>query len=178
LGGHLFSAKESFMPRLATLCILTAVSLVAPPAFAAGETFTNTKDIKWGDAPPSLPKGAKIAVLNGDPGKPGPFTLRLQAPGNYRIAPHWHTQAENLTVISGTLYLGMGDKMDQESVHPLNAGGYHYLPAKEHHYAFSKGRTVVQVSGDGPFDINYINEADNPEKGASKGSKAAAKAAQ
>lgn len=162
------------MPRLATFSLLTAaVCFTASPAFAAGESMMNTRDIKWGAAPSSLPKGARVAVLNGDPGRPGPFTIRLQAPANYRIAPHWHSQAENLTVISGALYLGMGDKMDEKSAHALNAGGFHYLPAKEHHFAFSKGSTVVQISGDGPFDINYLNEADNPEKG-----KSAAKAAQ
>lgn len=134
----------------------------------AGQIFINPADIKWGDAPPSLPKGAKLAVLSGDPGKEGPFVIRLKAPAGYKIPPHWHTQAENLTVISGTLYLGMGDKMDTAQAHALKAGGYHYLPAKAHHYAFSKAPTVVQVHGQGPFDINYINPDDDPQRAAKK----------
>jgi len=113
-----------------------------------------------------LPKGAKLAVLYGDPGKPGPFTIRLSAPAGYKIAPHWHTQAEALTVVSGALYLGMGDQAKTSSAHALNAGGFHYLPAKQHHYAFTKSAAEIQISGDGPFDINYINPADNPDKSA------------
>ena len=121
-------------------------------------------DLKWGPAPPSLPKGAKVAVLQGDPGKAGPFVLRLMTPGAYSIAPHWHSQDEQLTVISGTFYLGYGDKLDRKQARALPAGGFHYLPAKEHHFAFSKGASVVQVSGNGPFDINYLNPADDPQK--------------
>ena len=70
------------------------------------------KDMKWGPAPPSLPKGAKVTVLQGDPGKSGPFVLRSMTPGAYGIPPHWHSQDEQLTVISGTFYLGLGDKAD------------------------------------------------------------------
>src|SRR5947209_5293152 len=71
--------------------------------------------IKWGDAPPNLTKGAKLAVLQGDPSKPGPFTMRLSMPAGYKVAPHWHTQAENVTVISGTFMVGMGDKADAKA---------------------------------------------------------------
>ncbi len=143
------------------------VGLVALPAaaLAASEMVViNPGSIKWGDAPPSLPKGAKLAVLYGDPSKAGPFCIRLMAPAGYKIPPHWHSQAEALTVISGTFYLGMGDKMDATAAQPLKAGGFHYLPPKEHHFAFSKASSVVQVNGEGPFDITYINPADDPSK--------------
>ena len=146
--------------------IAAAIGLAAAfttPAYPADDqVFINTGDLKWGAAPPTLPKGAKLTVLNGDPGKPGPFTMRLATPANYKIAPHWHTQTENLTIISGTLYIGMGDKLVAKSAHALKTGGYHYLPAKQHHYAFTKARTVIQISGDGPFDINYLDPKDNP----------------
>jgi hypothetical protein len=140
-----------------------ALALAAPAAYPMGdEVSLNTKDITWGAAPPVLPKGAKIAVLHGDPFKPGPYTLRLAAPASYRIPPHWHSQTENLTIISGALYLGMGDKMNAKAAHALKAGGYHYLPAKMHHYAFTKAPTVIQISGEGPFDINYLDPKDDP----------------
>jgi hypothetical protein len=135
-------------------------------ALAAGEAHSMIapKDMKWGPAPASLPKGAKLAVLQGDPGKAGPFVLRLMTPGPYRIAPHWHSQDEQLTVITGTFYLGLGDTADPKKASALPAGGFHYLPAKAHHYAFSKSHAVVQVSGNGPFDITYLNPADDPQK--------------
>jgi quercetin dioxygenase-like cupin family protein len=149
--------------------IAAAIACFAGPAFGADSMIMNKQDLKWGDAPPSLPKGAKLAVLNGDPGKPGQFTLRLQMPAGYKIAPHWHSQDENLTLVSGTMYLGLGEKMDRSKAHALKAGGYHYLPAKTNHYAYTgKTPAIIQVSGEGPFDINWINPADDPEKMAAK----------
>jgi hypothetical protein len=138
-------------------------------ADAMNEPMTiNSGDIKWGPAPLSLPKGAKAAVLYGDPGKPGPFVMRLSAPTGYKIPPHWHSQDENLTVISGAFYLGSGDKLDVDTAHAVKSGGYHHLPAKAHHYAFAKVPTVVQVNGEGPFDITYINPDDDPRNAAKK----------
>jgi hypothetical protein len=121
----------------------------------------NPKDMKWTDAPADLPKGAKITVLYGDPTKAGPFTMRLKAPSGYKIMPHWHSNDENLTVIAGKLMLHMGDTM-KEKPHSLAVGGFHFLPAKMHHAAETKGETIVQITGEGPFDIQYINAADNP----------------
>jgi quercetin dioxygenase-like cupin family protein len=122
-------------------------------------------DIKWGDAPPTLPKGAQMTVLHGDPGKSGPFTARLKAPNGYKIPPHWHSKDEQLTVLSGTLVLHMGDTMDAPA-HELSAGAFHFLPAKMHHAAEMKGDTIVQLDGMGPFDINYLNPADKPKSAA------------
>ena len=147
-------------------------SLAATAALAADETpgqiYLNPADIKWGDAPPVMPKGAKIAVLSGDPSKPGPTTMRLMVPGNYKIAPHTHSKDENLTVLSGALYLGMGDKVEPAKAHALQAGGFHHLPGNTVHYAFTKAPTVVQINLDGPFDIVYVNPADDPSKSAPK----------
>jgi hypothetical protein len=108
-----------------------------------------------------------MAVLQGDPGKEGVFVARLMVPANYKIAPHWHSKDEDLTVISGTFYLAEGDTMDMKDMkhaHAMKAGAYHHLPAKTHHYAFSKGPAVVQINGVGPFDLTYINPADDPSK--------------
>ncbi len=148
----------------AAISHVASASPVAAAEPGADQGFVNPNDVKWGAAPPSLPKGAKVAVLYGDPGKAGPFVIRLMAPGGYKIPPHWHSHAENITVISGTLFLGSGDSMDTAHAHALRPGGYHYLPAKAHHYAFGKATTIVQVHGDGPFDITYINPADDRQK--------------
>lgn len=158
----------SLPPRPLAAVVITL--FVALPSLAAdapdSQTFVDPNAIKWGDAPPTLPKGAKAAVLSGDPGKAGPFVLRLSSPAGYKIPPHWHSQMENLTVISGTLYLGIGDKAEEAKAHALKAGGFHHLPAKTHHYAFTKAPTVIQVNGEGPFDIHYLNDADDPQKAA------------
>ena len=146
---------------------ISFLGLIVLPTAASAATemvVINPGGIKWGDAPPSLPKGAKVAVLYGDPSKTGPFVMRLKAAAGYKIPPHWHSQAEALTVISGTFYFGMGDKMDAVAAHLLKTGGFHYLSAKEHHFAFSKAASVIQLNGEGPFDITYINSADDPQK--------------
>jgi hypothetical protein len=146
-----------------------AALLASPPllaADAAGSMYMNASQIKWGDAPPTLPKGAKIAVLSGDPGKAGPFVARLQVPASYKIPPHWHSTDEDLTVISGSFHLGEGDKMEMKGGHEMKAGGFHHLPAKTHHYAWSKGPTVIQINAMGPFDIVYIDPKDDPSKAA------------
>ena len=133
-------------------------------AYKPKEAGRKPPDIKWGDPPPALPKGAKFAVLYGDPGKAGPYVIRLMLPVGYKVAPHWHTLPENLTVISGTFYLATGDMMDKAHAHPLKEGGFHYLPAQAHHSAYAGSKTILQVHGEGPFDITYINPADDPSK--------------
>lgn len=118
--------------------------------------------LQWGDAPPVLPKGGKVAILDGDPFKSGPYVIRLKMPPGYKIPPHWHSRAENVTVISGMLSLGTGDTLDMKAAQTLKAGGFHAIPAEHHHYAFSRGGAVVQIHGEGPFDITYVNAADSP----------------
>jgi len=137
----------------------------------------NAADLKWGDAPPTLPAGAKLAVLEGDPGKPGAFAIRLQAPDGFKVMPHWHPTTEHLTVISGEFHVATGDKFDDTQGAALTAGGYGVMPAHMHHYAWAKGETVVQISGNGPFKIIYVNPADDPSGMQGKKKAAAKKAA-
>ena len=134
------------------------------PVLGAEQSFVGPKDVKLGPAPPTLPRGAQVAVLNGDPSKSGPFVLRLMLPASYKIGPHWHSQDEFLTVISGTLFIGMGDHFDPATARGLAATGFHDLPGRAHHYAFAKKPTVVQINGVGPFDITDLNAADDPQK--------------
>jgi mannose-6-phosphate isomerase-like protein (cupin superfamily) len=122
----------------------------------------NVAELKWGDAPPDLPRGAQLAVLHGDPTQKVPFTMRLKVPTGYKLPPHWHTQDEQLTILSGTFVMHMGDTMDAPAT-ILTAGAYHFLPAKAHHSAEARGETVIQIHGVGPFDIHYLNPADNPK---------------
>jgi hypothetical protein len=159
------------MKTTTIVCASIAVAAVARADDPAGARITpkssseaihlNAQDLKWADAPPDLPKGAQLAVLHGDPFKPGPYAMRLKAPDGYKIPPHWHTRDEELTIISGTLALHMGDSMKTEP-HVLDVAGYHFLPGKMHHGAEMRGETIVQIQGIGPFDIHYLNAADNP----------------
>ena len=121
--------------------------------------------VQWGPAPPALPKGAQIAVLAGDPGKPGPFVMRLKLPPGYKVAAHQHPKAEAVTVISGDFGFGMGDKLDETKAQKLGPGGFVDLPAEMNHFAFSAGgEVIVQINSEGPFAIKYVNPADDPSK--------------
>jgi quercetin dioxygenase-like cupin family protein len=131
-------------------------------ATAAEHVMITPADIKWADAPPSLPPGAKMAVLEGDPAKKGPFTIRMQAPAGYRIPPHTHPTAERVTVISGALHLGIGDKFDETAGQELAAGSFAVMSAGMKHFAWSPDETIIQVSAMGPFAIKYVNPADDP----------------
>src|SRR4029077_3434223 len=117
--------------------------------------------VKWGDPPPTLPKGTKLTVLTGDPSQPGAFVLRVYFPANTLVAPHTHKTAENLTVISGELYHQMGEKLDRNCGDQMKQGAFVYLPAMMPQSVWTKDENaVVQVTGTGPFGLDYINPAE------------------
>lgn len=120
--------------------------------------------ISWKEGPPSLPAGAKLAVLEGDPAKEGFFTMRLLLPDGFKIPPHWHPKVEHVTVISGTFNVGMGETFDQGATRAMPAGTFGFWPADMRHFAWAKGETVVQLHGIGPWMITYVNSSDDPRK--------------
>src|SRR5712664_1630780 len=130
------------------------------------ETHSFTPDtIPWGPAPPFLPPGAKFAVLAGDPtASSGHYTIRLKMPDGYRIAPHFHPLRENVTVISGTFKVGMGDVFNANKMAAFPAGSFGFLDPDMHHFAMACGETIVQVHGQSPLQFNYINPDDDPSR--------------
>lgn len=136
---------------------------LAPPA-PGKHVMLPAARIVWGDAPPSLPPGAKMAVISGDPGTAAPFVIRAQLPAGYKIAPHWHPTDEHITVLSGTVALGMGEKFDPAALQDLPAGGYGVAPAEMRHFFMAKTAATIQVHGMGPLAVNYVNAADDPSK--------------
>jgi quercetin dioxygenase-like cupin family protein len=133
-------------------------------ASAPAHVLTAPAEVKWGEPPPVFEKGAKFAVIAGDPSQSGIYVVRLKMPAGYKIAPHWHPTDEHVTVISGTFALGMGDKFDKRGMKDLPAGGYALLPAEMRHFAYAKTDATVQVHGMGPFALTYVNPADDPSK--------------
>ena len=120
--------------------------------------------LKWGPPPPVFEQNAKFVVLSGDPGKPGLYVVRLSMPAGYKVMPHWHPTDENVTVISGSFAAGMGEKWDQAALKTVPAGGYVLLPADMRHFATAMSPTIIQVHGMGPFQLTYVNPADDPSK--------------
>jgi quercetin dioxygenase-like cupin family protein len=119
--------------------------------------------VKWGPAPPSLPPGAQLAVLDGDPSKTGaPFTMRVKFPKGYKVPPHWHPIDENVVVLKGVLMMGVGDKFNESAAHEMREGTFAKMPKETRHYAWTKEETVIQVHGIGPYEVTYVNPSDEP----------------
>jgi quercetin dioxygenase-like cupin family protein len=148
--------------------VVSAVLSSQPPTTAhkdaADIELYPADKIKWQEGPPSLPKGALIAVLEGDPSKEGPFVFRVKVPDGYRVPPHTHPKTERVTVISGTFNIGMGDKFDQKATKVMTAGSYGHWPPGMKHFVWAKGETVLQFHGMGPWSLQYVNPADDPRK--------------
>ncbi|PYE50966.1 cupin domain-containing protein [Deinococcus yavapaiensis] len=158
-------------PRTTAFALtVPAVFVLSMTALSAQSTSTpdvamNTSNMKWQPGPPNLPAGTQIIVLQGDPSKAGGIaTIRLKFPAGAVIAPHKHSTDEAATVISGRFHVAPGDTLDPSKGTTLMAGGYTTLMAGHHHFAWVDGVTVVQFTGAGPLDIEYLNPADDPSQ--------------
>jgi quercetin dioxygenase-like cupin family protein len=144
------------------VAVATGVAMVHAEGKSADHRLITPAEVSWKDGPPSLPPGAKVAMLEGSPAEAGLFTIRLKFPDAYRIAPHWHPAVERITVITGTFYFGMGETFDQAKAKTLPAGSFITMTPKMPHYASAEGETVVQLTGEGPWGVTYLNPADDP----------------
>ena len=159
---------------LLAACASPAATPASPaaPAMTSGKTVGATleqhillsaADVKWGEGPPNLRPGAKLAVIEGDPKAPDAlFTIRIKLPADFSISPHFHPADEHVTVISGSFNMGMGDAFDKTATTALPAGSFAVMPKDHHHFAWADGETVVQVHGVGPWGLTYVNAADDP----------------
>lgn len=150
---------------VASAVVILLGCLVAPACWAqsGSHIIVTPNDLKWSDVP-SLPAGAKLAVVEGSMTEAVPFTVRLKLPAGYQIPAHWHPAVERVTVLSGTLNLGMGEKLDPTKTTALVAGSVAVMQPKTNHFVWTKEETVVQLNGTGPWGITYLNPADDPRK--------------
>ena len=153
---------------LALACALGASGLLIPTLATAqttpGHSMVAPADLKWSDLP-SLPPGAKVAVLEGPMNEAVPFTARLRFPANYRIPAHWHPTIEHVRVLSGTLYMGVGEVLDVAKGMAVAPGGFAVMQTKTPHFAYTTKEPVeLQLHGMGPWGITYLNPADDPRK--------------
>ena len=154
------------MKQLATLLLALGISVAAATAASAqhgGHRMVMPGDLKWGDVP-SLPKGAQITVIEGPMNEAVPFTIRLKFPKDYMIPAHSHPAIERVTVLSGTFHMGTGDKLDKTKTHALPAGAIGIMQPGTNHYAWTAEETIVQLNGNGPWGITYVDPKDDPRK--------------
>ncbi|MBK3664770.1 cupin domain-containing protein [Bradyrhizobium diazoefficiens] len=121
-------------------------------------------DIKWSPIP-SMPKGTQIAILYGNPAAHGLFTLRLKIPAHSKVPVHFNPDERVRTIISGTYYSALGDKVDNSKLMAFPAGTVSSVSAKAWQFAETRDEEVVfQVTGIGPTGITYLNPDEDPRK--------------
>jgi quercetin dioxygenase-like cupin family protein len=166
------------LPFMMTLALLGIAAAQTPPAqtapapkpaahaMAMKPVMLTPSDVQWMAAPAAtgMPAGIQMAVLSGDPSKPGIFAVRIKIPDGGKIAAHWHPTDEYVTVVEGTFAAGMGDQFEEAGLHEFPVGSYVLMPRRMHHFGIGKGDTVLQIFGQGPFVLNYVNPADDPRK--------------
>lgn len=161
-----------------TLLVIALTLVVTPLAFGQADKaakqdkmaasamaemgYYRAEAIEWKEGPASIPAGAKAAVIEGDPAKSGLFTMRIMFPDGYMIPPHFHSQVEHLTVLSGKAFLGMGEKFDKMGGRELVVGDFAFMPSGMRHFFWAEGRTVIQLHGQGPWTITYVNPQEDP----------------
>ena len=159
--------KNTLRSTIAVVGLAAVAAFSSTPLFATEShhhTVVPADAVKWGPAPPSLPPGAQAAVLLGHPGKEGPFVLRLKFPAGFTVPPHRHSKDEFVTVIAGQFAIAHGEKIDRAALKGLPPASFVHLPAGMPHYARAEVETIVQINGVGPFDVTYVNPADDPRK--------------
>jgi hypothetical protein len=158
--------KRNFLVGLAAcLCGIGSLCAVGARSDSHEKNVFTPDTIPYGPAPSFVSPGSQLAVLEGNPAATsGDYTVRLKMPGGYRIAPHWHPKRENVTVVSGTFKVGMGDHFDESKLGSFPAGSFAYMDPEMHHYAMASGEVVVQIHGEAPLQINYVNPDDDPSR--------------
>ncbi len=152
------------MKKLLIVAALIAVAGAALAQDAMKVTKVTPDALTWKDNP-NIPKGAQVAILLGDPTKAGDVVVqRVKLPANYLVPPHTHPYAETVTVISGRVGLGMGEKFEKKGG-MVQPGAFYAQPAKHAHYVWTGNEpAIIQVQFVGPGGIDYINPADDPRK--------------
>src|SRR5262245_47571714 len=148
--------------------LLISVALIALSGSSLAQdavTMVKPDALTWKDNP-ALPNGGQVAILVGNPTKAGSVVVqRTKLPANYKVPPHTHPYAETVTVISGSLGFGMGEKFDTTKGEVVKAGALHAMPAKHAHYLWTANEeAIIQVQFVGPAAIDYVNPADDPRK--------------
>src|SRR5262245_12478347 len=157
--------------RTSSMVLPAGILLVlAGPAAQAqsAHVMQNVAATTWGPAPPMLPPGAQIAVLAGNPMGNSAYVVRLKFPANYTIPAHSHPTDENVTVVSGRLFMGMGDTVDKPAAQAMPVGGFALMPANANHFAYTTGETTIVLFGQGPVEFKYVHAADDPRNAAVK----------
>jgi len=147
-----FGLTQSTSAQQAEEKRLTPAEVPWPGGIVAGGTGT------------SGAQGIQTIVLQGDPTKPGLYTIRLKIASNLRIQAHLHQDLRSAVVVSGTWYFGYGHTFDEKALKELPAGSFYTEPANVDHFAMTKGEVTVQITGYGPTSTKYFDPELDPAR--------------
>jgi quercetin dioxygenase-like cupin family protein len=126
------------------------------------------EDIDWKPFA-AFPPSARLAVVVGDPTKPGPYVIRVKVPSGLKLMPHKHPEDRVYTIISGVFYIGLGDEFDANKLQAYPPGGVIVLPGNTSHFHWARsGEYVSQVQGIGPLGLEYLDSRDDPRNKSSQ----------
>jgi mannose-6-phosphate isomerase-like protein (cupin superfamily) len=153
---------------LLVLGLFLTVSLSAPAGRASSNQASDSvvsvipTQLQWTSGPPSLPNGARYTVLEGDPNVDAPLTIRLTFPKGYRMPAHFHPVTERVTVISGSIYVGLGKELKMDEGKKMPVGSFVSIPAGEPHFAWTTEEAIIQVQGNGRWEVTYMDPGKDP----------------
>lgn len=161
---HTYQPRSALPWAAAALAVVLALPGLPAAACSAhsAQVVLTAEEMDWQPGPGSLPAGAEVVMLEGDPAAAGPLTLRLKFPAGYRIPAHSHPAIEHVTVLSGVFHVGMGDAFDEDAGSALPQGGFSVMPVGHNHYAWTEEETVIQLHSVGPWGITYVDPGDDP----------------
>jgi hypothetical protein len=117
---------------------------------------------------PLMP-GSEVAVVSGDPDKKGGvYVLRIRTKGELKVPPHWHVTEEHITVLEGSFWMAHGEQFDATKLKELKAGAHSIMPAEFRHFGLHGAGNVIEVFGEAPFDVNFVNPEDDPNRAKNK----------
>lgn len=154
------------MKRLVLVLVLVAAPARADAPSAATTTKTTSKTpttiqidasaVPWKPAPPSMPKGTMLAVLEGDPKSDGIFTMRMKIPPGFALPAHTHPRDERITVLEGSVFVGLGDVVDKTKGRKFEKGAFYVTPTPLPHFIWSDEGATLQITGSGPWEVHPV----------------------
>ncbi|MGH6830024.1 MAG: cupin domain-containing protein [Methylocella sp.] len=117
----------------------------------------------------TLIPGAEMTVVFGDPDKMGGlYVIRIRSKGEVKVPPHWHVTDEHITVLEGSFWIGPGEQFDASKLQEMKVGAHAVMPAGVRHFSLTKADNMIELFGEAPFVVNFVNPEDDPRKAKSK----------
>jgi hypothetical protein len=151
-----------FLMPVLTLAQAAKPTTTNPPA---SHVIVRPDQLVW---KPLIP-GVEMAVVFGDLDKKGGlYVIRIRAKAEAKVPPHWHVTDEHVTVLKGSFWIAQGEQFDVSKLKELKAGAHFTMPAEHRHFGLHKAGNVIEVFGEAPWVVNFVNPEDDPRRAKTK----------